>query len=167
MKSFSIAVALAFATLLGAGQASACAMFKARKVPMVVAQNHDKGVKAEKRGELRQAIRLYERAMNGAGKPALRAASATSAARLHLKQGRAERAESRLNRALEIAPKFAEAHAVLAQVKADLGELTAAKAHLARAQELGAPVAAVVAAERAVAGAAKSAGDTGVAQLRL
>ena len=118
MLKTTLALAFAFAvpavTLATPGEAQACAMMKAPR-PMMVAKAMKKAKAAEKRGEDRTALRLYERAMRGRGTPAAQADAAFAAARIHAKLGRGERAMGRLSRAIQLNPKHIDARLAYAK----------------------------------------------------
>lgn len=103
MKPVVIASILACSTLFAVTQADACAMKRYKPEAVMVADSHfDKARTAETRGDLRLAIRLYERAMNAPGNDTVRAEAAVRAAQLHAKLGNTDRVESRLVRAMDI-----------------------------------------------------------------
>jgi tetratricopeptide (TPR) repeat protein len=159
-------VALAAATALVAttSVASACAMRK-RPVVAVVAHNQlQQAEAAEARGELRTAIRLYERAMNAAGPAADRSKAALRAGLLHAKAGKATRAKARFARAAELAPDGVALRAVAA-VQRGVGDLDGARGALTRALSLDGVKAADVHAELAVLEV--EAGDRAAAERHL
>lgn len=100
MKLAALALTVAFAGLLTPLAADACAMRKVRlpDIEMVADTHFRKGEQAEEKGNLRGAIRHFERAMNAGGPANLRATAALRAATLHDKLGRTERAIARLTR---------------------------------------------------------------------
>ncbi len=150
MKPFLAALTLLFA--FGSTTAHACAMKRVRikAKPVLMVQTLKDAARAETRGNTRSAIRRYERAMNAKGDVKLKARAAYKAATLHLAEGRTAKARSRLNTAVKFDSRHAMAHAVLARLLAEDGDLSEARAHLKKAQANGAEVDAVVAAERAI-----------------
>ncbi len=150
MKPLMITFALLFA--FGPATANACAMKRVRikAKPVLLVKMVKDAQKAEKKGHARNAIRQYERAMNARGDIKLKAKAAYSAAKLHLAAGNAERAQSRLEKAVTFDSRHAMAHAVLAKLLAERGEIDTARVHLKKAQANGAEIDAVVAAEKAI-----------------
>ncbi|MCB9524667.1 MAG: tetratricopeptide repeat protein [Myxococcales bacterium] len=116
MKHLAFAAALALPALVAVSPqtADACAMMRVHQ-PVEMEPLMAKAQKAEQKGQIRQAIRLYERAMNAKGKTSERAQAAYAAARLHAKEGRSDRAMSRLNRALALNPNHLDARLAYAE----------------------------------------------------
>lgn len=126
-------LALPFATL---DAADACAMRK-RPPKMIVAQNDlPDALKAEKKGETRTAIRLYERVMNGAAPDADRVKAALAASRLHAADGNTLKAVARARKAVSLDGKHAAARLALGQLLIE-AEPAVARLHLDRAGILG------------------------------
>lgn len=110
MKPVVIASILACSTLFAATHADACAMRRYKPQAVMVADAHfDKARIAENRGDLRRAIRLYERAMNADGQDTVRVEAALRSASLHAKLGQDDRVESRIVRAIDISGTHAGA----------------------------------------------------------
>ncbi len=187
MKKFTLTLGFVVASLFVAQVASACAMRRPRIVKgpgLLVAQTHfDKGVRAEKRGAKRSAIRHFEAAMNAKGDRKLKARAAFRAGSLHAAEGRTAKATKRLQKAVKFNRRHARAHLALAELSegidavvhyrkalgagldreaqatthaalattlAQIGNREAAKSELTRARELGAPMAVIQAAEKAL-----------------
>lgn len=159
-------VALVAATALVAttSVASACAMRKRPVVALVAQSQLQQGHAAEARGELRTAIRHYERAMNAKGPAAARAQAALRAGLLHAKAGKATRAQARFARAAELAPDGATLRAV-AVAQRDAGDVEGARGALTRALSMDGVKAADVHAELALLEIA--AGDRAAAERHL
>ncbi len=132
MKRIALAAALALPALVTVApqQADACAM---RRRPVVVAEikvpkdTLALARQSEQQGKTRLAIRQYEQAMHNAKAPETIAEAAYGAARLHAKEGRADRAMSRLNRALAVHPghhaaRLAYAEGLIAESPAEAKE---------------------------------------------
>lgn len=136
----------------GIATANACAMKRlhVKAKPIMVVNSLKDAQRAEQKGHLRTAIRKYERAMNAKGDVKLKAEAAYSAARLHLVQGNAMRAQQRVTRALSFDSLHGNANAMKAKILAEAGDLKTARKHLRTAQANGADVSTVVAAEKAI-----------------
>ncbi len=147
MKKLLLALTLVF----GAHSAAhACAMFKRPKVKqMAVASVMKEAEAAEKRGNVRTAIRHYERAMNAKGKVALRAEAAFRAGKLHLAEGHSQKGIDRLKTAVRLNPEHLEAHLAIGGTD-DPEKVAHLKRALAIAREGGAPAAQVIAVEKAL-----------------
>ncbi|MFN3199085.1 MAG: tetratricopeptide repeat protein [Bradymonadia bacterium] len=155
-------LALTFALMAGAvtvvpavtvSTADACAMRKVRK-PVSSKAMVAKAERAEKRENTRQAIRLYERAMNNSrGDEVVRANAALAAARLHSSLGHDDQALARVKRATELAPDQADAWAAYSALQAKAGQIEGARTALDTARKLGADAETLSAAEAVVDGA--------------
>lgn len=121
MKPLAIALGLSLSTLslsIPAGPADACAMRKVA-VPEGAELYVQKGEAAERRGELREAIRQYERAMTAADSKYVEAEAALRAGLLHAKLGREGKAIERLRRSIEAKPHGVEAMRALGMLLVD------------------------------------------------
>lgn len=136
-RSFVFAALLSIPAGLVATSASAHACAMRRIEPVVVAANDLVAAKnAEKKGDVAKALKLYEKAMMARGDNARAAEAALAAARLHTAGGDASKAVARLNRAVALQPRHAQARLALAEaLAADRPEQAAE--HLAVAQQVG------------------------------
>lgn len=127
---------LAFAALTP-HTADACAMRKIALEPaeMVAGKHFDQGRAAEQKGELRAAIRHFERAMNANGPAAVRAESALRAARLHQTLGADGPALARLRRAVNLDATHFDARVALGRALVERAPAEALP-HLQAAQDL-------------------------------
>ena len=168
MNRIAVAATFAAASLLvTVGSASACAMYHrpVAKVEMVAGNQLEAAQRAEARGEVRAALRLYERFMNGKGEAGDRAHAALRAAVLRAKIGHDAQSRARLNRATALAPRDGGVALAAARLHRDAGRAGQAREAYDRALALGIGEAGEVHAELALLLARD--GDTGGAQAHL
>lgn len=132
MKLALAAAAFLALPLATVSTASACAMRK-RPPKMIVAKNDlPRAIRAEKKGQTRTAIRLYERVMNGGAAKADRVKAALAASRLHVKAGNTLKAVARARKAVSMDGKHAVARLALGRLLIE-AEPAVARLHLERA----------------------------------
>lgn len=139
MRKLALGLSLALSGLglglvvAGPGTAAACAMYR----PMVVESAERlvaDAAKAEKRGEPRTAIRLYERAMNDAhAAKTLRAEAAVKAGALQAKAGKARESQRRFEKAIALDATHVGAQLGLGRALALKGDVEGAQRAFAAA----------------------------------
>ncbi len=115
MNRLALALIIALAPLVAATSAGACGMYRpVEEAELLMAKSViEKGDAALARKELRTALRQYNRAMSATGSRSLRATAAIKAGQVYEQLGRTKQAVRRFERAVRIAPLFADAHMAL------------------------------------------------------
>jgi tetratricopeptide (TPR) repeat protein len=115
MNRLALALVVALAPLVAASSASACAMYRPVKEELLLAKSViEQGDRALQRNELRKALRHYNRAMSAKGDRETRARAAIKAGQVFARLGNEPQAVRRFERAIKIAPLFADGHQALA-----------------------------------------------------
>lgn len=138
MKLAALALAFALTGLVTPLTADACGMRKVRfsgPIEMVADTQLKQGQQAEQKGDLRAAIRHYERAMNARGRSVVRVDAAVRAAALHQKLGNTKRAIARLTRGVAIDDTHFGARVTLGRLLAESAPAEALP-HLEAARDL-------------------------------
>ena len=115
MNRLALALAFAFATVFAASAASACGMYRPiTEADLMMAQEHmEKGDNALALEELRTALRHYNRAMSAPGDRKVRATAAIKAGQVYARLGKSKQSVRRFERAIRVAPLFADGHLAL------------------------------------------------------
>lgn len=115
MNRLALALVVALAPLVAASSASACAMYRPVKEELLLATSGiEKGDQALKRNQLRRAVRHYNKAIGALGDRETRARAAIKAGQVYARLGKEKQAVRRYQRAVKIAPLFADGHQALA-----------------------------------------------------
>lgn len=144
LAALALAAVVTSAATFAPATADACAMRKVRlpQIEMVADTHFKKGEQAEAKGDMRTAIRFFERAMNAEGAASLRATAALRAANLHDALGNTDRAIARLTRGVALDGTHFDVRFALAR-KLMQRDVAAALPHLEAARDINRLAAAV------------------------